>query len=98
MEREYIDKEEFTRIKEQSLIIDVRDKLEHQTLKSFPNSVNIPYNDLVAEPEKYISDKNKQVIVYCNYGNRSGKVARFLRSKGYSQAFVLKGGIYGNNQ
>ena len=42
MKKEYIEKEEFTKIKDRALIIDVRDKLEHQTLKTFPNSVNIP--------------------------------------------------------
>ncbi|CAI2189866.1 9465_t:CDS:2, partial [Funneliformis geosporum] len=71
MEKEYIGKEEFIKIKDQTLIIDVRDKLEHQTLKTFLNSVNIPYENLITEPEKYISDQNKLIIIYCNYGNRS---------------------------
>ncbi|CAI2186168.1 17919_t:CDS:1, partial [Funneliformis geosporum] len=95
MEKEYIGKEEFIKIKDQALIIDVRDKLEHQTLKTFLNSINIPYENLIIEPEKYISDQNKLIIIYCNYGNRSGKAASFLRRKGYSQVFVLKGGMYG---
>lgn len=98
MTPEYITKEEFTKIKEQALIIDVRDKLEHQDLKSFPNSINVPYEDLIAEPEKYLPDKNKLIITYCNFSNRSSKATRFLRSRGYSQVFVLKGGIYGTNQ
>ena len=68
MKKEYIEKEEFTKIKDQALIIDVRDKVEYQTLKTFPNSVNIPYKDLITEPEKYISDKNKLIIIYCNFG------------------------------
>src|SRR5438128_2939878 len=95
MERECIDKEEFLKIKEKNLIVDVRDKLEYQTLKTFTNSVNIPYNDLIAEPEKYITDKSQLIITYCNFGNRSSKVTRFLRKKGYSRVFVLNGGIYG---
>ena len=94
MKKEYVDKEEFTKIKTRALIIDVRDKLEHQTLKTFSNSVNIPYENLIAEPEKYITDKNQLIITYCNYGNRSGKAASFLRKEGYSQVFILKGGIY----
>ncbi|WP_216361607.1 rhodanese-like domain-containing protein [endosymbiont GvMRE of Glomus versiforme] len=35
----------------------------------------------------------KLIIVYCNFGNRSGKVANFLREKGYFQTFVLERGI-----
>jgi rhodanese-related sulfurtransferase len=93
----YIDKETFTKIKEQSLIIDVRSKLEHQILSTLPNSINVPYENLITEPEKYIIDKNQLVITYCNYGNRSGQTAQKLREKGYLRAFVLRGGIYNNN-
>src|SRR2546430_1928856 len=98
MEKEYISEEEFIKIKESALIIDVRDKLEHQSLKSFPNSINIPYEELIANPEKYITAKNQLIITYCNFGNRSGKAAHFLRSRGYAQAFVLNGGIYNTTQ
>ncbi|MCE8163599.1 MAG: rhodanese-like domain-containing protein [Candidatus Moeniiplasma glomeromycotorum] len=94
MEKEYIEWEEFNRIKGSALIIDVRDKLEHQTLKSLPNSINIPYQELISEPEKYLENKNQLIIIYCNYGNRSGKATYFLREKGYRRVFVLKGGIY----
>ncbi|CAJ0746979.1 21012_t:CDS:2 [Entrophospora sp. SA101] len=94
---EYIDKEEFAEIKEKALIIDVRDKLEHQTLETFPNSINITYEDLINEPAKYVPDKNKLIIVYCNFGHRSSKAVCFLRSQGYSRALVLNGGIYGAN-
>lgn len=98
MEKEYIDKEELAEIKEKALIIDVRDKLEYQTLETFPNSINITYQDLINEPTKYIPDKNKLIIIYCNFGNRSSKATRFLRSRGYSRALVLNGGIYGARQ
>ena len=88
-----ITKSEFNQIKHQALIIDVRDNLEHQTLKKLPNSINIPFLELVSEPEKYIPNKNQLVITYCNYGNRSGQAAQILREKGYLKAFVLEGGI-----
>ncbi|CAG8649239.1 39430_t:CDS:10 [Gigaspora margarita] len=79
MTKENIDKEEFNKIKEQALIIDVRDKLEHQDLKSFPNSINVPYKDLIAEPEKYLPDKNKLIIAYCNFGGIDEKDKTKLR-------------------
>ena len=84
---------EFNKIKSQALIIDVRDNWEHQQLKKLPNSINIPFLELVNKPEKYITDKNQLVITYCNYGNRSGQAAQKLRKKGYKQAFVLEGGV-----
>ena len=88
-----ITKLEFEKIKSKALIIDVRDNWEHQQLKKLPNSINIPFLKLVNEPKKYIKNKNQLIITYCNYGNRSGQAAQMLREKGYSQAFVLKGGI-----
>ena len=87
-----ITKPEFEKIKSQALIIDVRDNWEHQQLPKLPNSINIPFLELVSKPENYLKDKNQLVITYCNYGNRSGQAAQILREKGY-QAFVLEGGI-----
>ncbi|RHZ37216.1 rhodanese-like domain-containing protein [endosymbiont GvMRE of Glomus versiforme] len=88
-----ITKPNFEKIKHQTLIIDVRNNWEHQELKKLPNSVNIPFLELISKPENYITDKNKLVITYCNYGNRSGQAARMLRERGYKQTFVLEGGI-----
>src|ERR1044072_3024827 len=87
-----ITKPELEKIKHRALIIDVLDHLEHKTLKKLPNSINIPFLELVSKPEKYIPDKNQLVITYCNYGNRSGQAAQILREKGY-KTFVLEGGI-----
>jgi phage shock protein E len=87
-----ITKSQFEKIKQIALIIDVRDNWEHQQLKKIPNSINIPFLELVSKPEKYISTKNQLVITYCNYGNRSGQAAQILREKGY-KAFVLEGGV-----
>lgn len=88
-----IAKPELEKIKRQTLIIDVRDKWEHQKLKKLPNSINIPFLELVSKPEKYIPNKNQLVITYCNYGNRSGQAAQILREKGYLKSFVLEGGV-----
>jgi len=88
-----ITKPEFDQIKYQALIIDVRDNWEHQQLKKLPNSVNIPFLELISKPEKYIKDKSQLIITYCNYGNRSGQAAQILREKGFSQVFVLEGGV-----
>jgi len=87
-----ITKTKLDQIKSQALIIDVRDNWEHEALKKLPNSINIPFLELISKPEKYITDKDKLVITYCNYGNRSGQAAQILRAKGY-QAFVLEGGV-----
>jgi rhodanese-related sulfurtransferase len=87
-----INKQEFEKVKKEALIIDVRSPLEHQTFPTLPSSVNVYYEKLMNNPSKYIKDKNQLVIVYCNFGNRSGQAAEYLHNQGYN-VFVLEGGI-----
>ncbi|MCE8159090.1 MAG: hypothetical protein I3270_01155 [Candidatus Moeniiplasma glomeromycotorum] len=56
-------KSEFEKIKNQVLIVDVRNNWEHQQLKKLPNSVNIPFLELISKPEEYLKDK-KTVSYY----------------------------------
>ena len=37
--------------------------------------------------------KDRDVILYCRSGARSGRAARFLMRQGYGKVFNLKGGI-----
>lgn len=90
-----INKKEFEKIKNQALIIDVRDREEFQLLKKLPNTINVPYRELIANPEKFITTKDKIVITVCNAGHRSTAAAQSLREQGYKNAFVLTTGIYG---
>lgn len=90
-----INKKEFEKIKNKALIIDVRDPEEFQLLKKIPNSINIPYRQLIANPEKFIATKQKIVVTICNAGHRSTAAAQSLREQGYENAFVLTMGIYG---
>jgi len=83
---------EYEKRRKAALVIDVRSKLEHQTLPVLPNSINIYYEHLMNNPVKYIKDKDQLVITYCNFGKRSGQVAEFLHQQGY-QIFVLEGGV-----
>jgi rhodanese-related sulfurtransferase len=83
---------EYEKNKKGALVIDVRSKLEHQTLPILPNSINVYYEDLINNPTKYISNKDQLIVTYCNLGNRSGQAAEFLHQRGY-QIFVLEGGI-----
>lgn len=88
-----IDKQEYEKMRDQALVIDVRSWLEAKIFPCLPASINVHYQKLITNPEKYIKDQRQLVITYCNFGNRSGKAASNLRNRGYSQVFVLKGGI-----
>ena len=37
--------------------------------------------------------RDKPIVVHCNHGVRSLRVARFLREKGFAQACSMRGGI-----
>jgi len=87
-----ITKSEYEKKKKDALVIDVRSKLEHQTLPALPDSINVYYEDLMNNPTKYITNRDQLIITYCNFGNRSGQAAEFLHQRGY-QIFVLEGGI-----
>ena len=71
-------------------ILDVREEeeLKYGTIKE---SNWIP----IGEVESRIDEipKDKDVVVYCRSGGRSGSVVSFLEEKGYKNATNLTGGI-----
>lgn len=73
------------------LLLDVRTKQE-RAHSSIPGSLHIPLNSLSArlgELEKY---KHREIICYCQSGNRSLSAAAKLKKSGFSVA-NLRGGI-----
>lgn len=70
-------------------IIDIRDKYQYN-LGNIPNSINIPMNFLLMNPENYL-EKNTQYYIYCEYGGRSEKTCKILSNKGYNVVNVLGG-------
>ena len=65
-----------------TLVIDVRTP-EEFTFGAYPDSVNIPLDALGYRAEE-ITDKNREIIVYCASGARSAYAARMLRQMGFS--------------
>lgn len=74
------------------LIIDVRNKDEYNS-GHIQNSMNIPL-DYLSSNINYISNyKNSPVVVYCKAGIRSEDAANYLIQEGFTQIYVLRGGI-----
>ncbi len=73
---------------DQYIFLDARKKIEFETS-------HIPGAFHVGEEGEFLPKLNseKQIIVYCSVGYRSGKVAEELRKQGY-KAFNLYGGIF----
>ena len=76
---------------EQLHIIDVREVWEHE--ENNIGGLNIPLGTVPTRLDELDSIKDKELIVYCRTGNRSGKVKKFLEQQGFSQVRNLLGGI-----
>ncbi len=87
--------EEFHKIKGKAMIIDVRTNQEFAILPKIKEAHNIYVNDLLADPTRYLADRNQLIVTYCNAGNRSSYAATELRAQGYQNTFYLGQGVYG---
>ena len=73
--------QEFETKKDNFIIIDIR-SIEKYNNSHIPNSINIPSEKLILEPEKYL-DKYKTYCLYCTRGITSNKLGKILSMKGY---------------
>jgi adenylyltransferase/sulfurtransferase len=73
-------------------IIDVREDHELAICKLPGGITHIPMGQLQARLSELESMKDKEIVVYCRSGGRSGQCVQYMRSKGF-KALNLKGGI-----
>lgn len=70
-------------------IIDIRDKYSYN-ISHIYNAINIPMNNLINNPSKYIN-KNDIYYIYCTSGFRSKKTCELLSILGYKVINVKDG-------
>ena len=70
-------------------IIDIR-SLEKYNDNHVPGSINVDYNLLISNPDKYL-DKSRIYYIYCQRGITSRKVVEFLRRYGYRVYNIIGG-------
>ena len=69
--------------------MDVRNP-EEWSITSLPGATLIPLPELA---QRYVEvPGDREIVVYCRSGVRSGKAAQFLREKGYRNVRNLPGG------
>lgn len=78
--------------KNEYIIIDVRSKREFKETH-LNGAINIPLPEVKRNIEKYLKDKNKNILVCCEYGVRSKQAAEIIENLGYTQVYNLKGGL-----
>ena len=77
---------------ENATIIDLR-KQEDFNSGHILNALNIPADSITEQEKKLEPYKSNPVILCCNTGTESPRVARQLMHKGFGKLYCLKGGI-----
>ena len=77
--------------KHKAVVIDIRSKDTYGT-GHIVDSLNISAQDLTNKPQKLDKYKGKPVILVCNTGMQTQKIAASLKKQGYT-AFSLSGGM-----
>ena len=72
------------------LILDVREQFEYDA-GHIPGITLIPMGEVPTRLSEIPTDK--EVILTCRSGNRSGQVTDFLRDQGYTNVHNMEGGI-----
>lgn len=70
--------------KEDYLVIDVRSADEYDA-GHIKHAINIPLEQLESRLDEINAYKDKNVVLYCNTGNRSGKALDLLKQKGFNK-------------
>ena len=73
-----------------ALLIDVRSAGEYES-GHIEGSLNIPHSDIEALADAIGSDKDRQVVVYCRSGGRSGSAQKQLEELGFTGVFNATG-------
>ena len=91
--KRYIKELEYSEInRNEFIIIDVRSKREFRE-NHLNGAINIPLPEVKRNIEKIVNDKQKKIVVCCEYGVRSKQAVQIIENLGYTQVYNLKGGL-----
>jgi rhodanese-related sulfurtransferase len=77
--------------KEEFIFIDVREEWEYE--EDNLGATNIPLGQLAFQLGEFESAKDKEIVVQCRSGARSGNAKKFMESHGFTKVRNLLGGI-----
>ena len=76
--------------KDDAKIIDVRGKVAWG-MGHVPKSIPVWYEDFDKGEVKELPDKNQKILLYCDYGGLSKRVAKRLVKQGYTNVYEFNG-------
>ncbi|PSL07287.1 rhodanese-like domain-containing protein [Cecembia rubra] len=82
--------------KEDFVFIDVREEWEYE--EDNLGAINIPLGQLPYELDELEAYKDKEIVLQCRSGSRSGNAKKFLETKGFTKVRNLLGGILAYRQ
>ncbi len=69
-----------------ALLVDVRTPVEYSE-GHLAGAINIPFQDIVEGLAQRNISLEREIVLYCRSGNRSGKAQKALTNAGYQNAF-----------
>lgn len=90
----YISVQELAMPKKNTVILDAREIQEYK-VSHLKDAIHIGYDDFNLESvQKFIPNKDQDIVVYCSLGIRSEVIAIKLKKAGYTNVKNLYGGIF----
>lgn len=74
-------------------VLDIRTSAEQDVHGRVPDAKSVEVADLKDKAAAQFKDKAQPVLVMCQNGQRSGAAASVLRSLGYTEVYVVEGGV-----
>lgn len=78
--------------RENALLIDVRTREEYNK-SHLKGSICIPLDNLLDDINKYETNYNRKIILYCASGRRSTVACQMLHDKGFNFVYSIYGGV-----
>ncbi len=72
------------RISDQALVIDVRTDAEFKS-GHIKRAINIPFDEIGSRINSVTTEKNREIVLYCRSGRRSGIALKTLKEIGYTR-------------
>jgi rhodanese-related sulfurtransferase len=82
--------------KEDFIFIDVREEWEYE--EDNLGAQNIPLGQLPYQLDEFEAFKDKEIVLQCRSGARSGNAKKFMETRGFTKVRNLLGGILAYRQ
>jgi rhodanese-related sulfurtransferase len=84
---------------ENMILIDVRTQPEYTgELGHIKGTVLLPVQDITSWISNYDNDKDKEIIMICRSGNRSGRATQYFLDNGFKDVYNMEGGMIAWNK